>query len=100
MNYYSALCRILIVDWDVNFGHGTSKLFENDPNVMFISLHHFLNDFESGPGNVANGYNVNISWKRSEASITDTHYVFSFLNVNWLHKLFTGMSLLSSMYIF
>jgi len=31
--------RIAIVDWDVHHGNGTQAAFEDDPSVLFISLH-------------------------------------------------------------
>jgi acetoin utilization deacetylase AcuC-like enzyme len=31
--------RVLILDWDVHHGNGTQHLFEEDPGVLFISLH-------------------------------------------------------------
>ena len=33
--------RVLILDWDVHHGNGTQHTFEEDPDVMFISLHQF-----------------------------------------------------------
>jgi len=33
------LRRIAIVDWDVHHGNGTQHAFEEDPNVLFVSLH-------------------------------------------------------------
>jgi len=33
--------RVLILDWDVHHGNGTQHTFEQDPDVMFISLHQF-----------------------------------------------------------
>jgi len=33
------LSRILILDWDVHHGNGTQHTFEEDPHVLFISLH-------------------------------------------------------------
>ncbi|KER25965.1 hypothetical protein T265_06715 [Opisthorchis viverrini] len=33
--------RIAIVDWDVHHGNGTEKIFENDPSVLFISVHRY-----------------------------------------------------------
>eukprot|EP00946_MAST-07B_sp_MAST-7B-sp1_P003166 g3166.t1 len=35
--------RVLIVDWDVHHGNGTQRIFLNDPDVMFVSLHRFDN---------------------------------------------------------
>jgi len=33
------LGRIAIIDWDVHHGNGTQHLFEEDPTVMYVSLH-------------------------------------------------------------
>jgi histone deacetylase 6 len=31
--------RVLIVDWDVHHGNGTQSIFENDPSVLYFSVH-------------------------------------------------------------
>jgi len=31
--------RIAIVDWDVHHGNGTQDIVENDPSILFVSLH-------------------------------------------------------------
>jgi len=31
--------RVAIVDWDVHHGNGTQDIFEDDPRVLFVSLH-------------------------------------------------------------
>ena len=31
--------RILVLDYDVHFGNGTSNIFYSDPSTLFISLH-------------------------------------------------------------
>ena len=33
--------RILILDWDVHHGNGTQHAFEEDPDVLYISLHQY-----------------------------------------------------------
>ena len=33
------LSRVLILDWDVHHGNGTQHIFEEDPQVLYISLH-------------------------------------------------------------
>ncbi|MEK6798926.1 MAG: histone deacetylase [Planctomycetota bacterium] len=33
------LSRVLILDWDVHHGNGTQHSFEEDPRVLFVSLH-------------------------------------------------------------
>ncbi|MEW5908272.1 MAG: histone deacetylase [Thermodesulfobacteriota bacterium] len=35
------LDRVLIVDWDVHHGNGTQHSFENDPSVLFFSVHQY-----------------------------------------------------------
>ncbi len=61
------LRRILILDYDVHFGNGTSDIFYSDPGVLYISLHQdprtifpgtgFIEEVGSGEGE---GYNVNV----------------------------------------
>jgi acetoin utilization deacetylase AcuC-like enzyme len=31
--------RVVVLDWDVHHGNGTEEIFENDPEVLYISLH-------------------------------------------------------------
>ena len=33
--------RILILDWDVHHGNGTQHTFDEDPTVLFVSLHQY-----------------------------------------------------------
>lgn len=59
--------RVLILDYDVHFGNGTSDIYFSDPNVLFISLHQdprtiypgtgFIEQIGSGAGE---GYNINV----------------------------------------
>ncbi|CAG7822287.1 unnamed protein product, partial [Allacma fusca] len=35
------LKRILILDWDVHHGNGIQRMFENDPRVLYISIHRY-----------------------------------------------------------
>jgi acetoin utilization deacetylase AcuC-like enzyme len=35
------LRRVLIVDWDVHHGNGTQHSFEDDPSVLFFSIHQY-----------------------------------------------------------
>lgn len=64
------LKRILIFDWDVHHGQGIQYCFYDDPNVLYISIHKYLDGKEwpylresdydhigEGPGV---GYNINI----------------------------------------
>jgi acetoin utilization deacetylase AcuC-like enzyme len=56
---------VLIVDWDVHHGNGTQHAFEEDPSVLFFSIHQFPHFpgtglfTETGIG-AGEGYTVNI----------------------------------------
>jgi acetoin utilization protein AcuC len=57
----------MIVDYDVHFGNGTSDIYYEDPNVLFISLHQDPKTIYPGTGFIeqigrgaGEGYNVNV----------------------------------------
>ncbi len=59
--------RVLILDYDVHFGNGTSDIYYSDPEVLFISLHQDPRTIYPGRGFVEEvgegdgmGYNVNV----------------------------------------
>lgn len=59
--------KFLILDFDVHFGNGTSNIFYNDPNVLYISIHQNPKTIFPGSGFVdeigsdnGEGYNLNI----------------------------------------
>jgi acetoin utilization deacetylase AcuC-like enzyme len=33
--------RVAIVDWDIHHGNGTERMFLEDPNVLYVSLHQY-----------------------------------------------------------
>ena len=46
--------RIAIVDWDIHHGNGTQQLTEDDPNILYISLHRYDNGtYFPGGGQIA-----------------------------------------------
>ncbi len=45
-----ALQRIAIVDWDLHHGNGTQDIFDDDPSVLFISLHEHPSFLYPGTG--------------------------------------------------
>jgi len=45
-----ALKRVMIVDWDVHHGNGTQHLFDDDPEVLYLSLHQY--PFYPGTGSL------------------------------------------------
>ena len=59
--------RFLVLDYDVHFGNGTSDIYYEDPNVLYISLHQDPSTIYPGTGFVwqigkgaGEGYNVNV----------------------------------------
>jgi len=62
-----ALKRILILDYDLHFGNGTSDIYFSDPNVLLISLHQdpetiypgrgFIDEVGEGEGE---GFKINV----------------------------------------
>jgi len=52
--------KVAIIDFDVHHGNGTQAIFENNPNVLFVSSHqmplypHTGNPDETGVGNIVN----------------------------------------------
>lgn len=61
------LARVLILDWDVHHGNGTQHTFQDDPRVLYISLHGHPRyvypgtgyDYERGTG-PGEGYTINL----------------------------------------
>jgi len=61
------LKRVMVVDHDVHAGNGTSDIYYEDPNVLFISLHQDPRTIYPGTGFIeqigrgaGEGYNVNV----------------------------------------
>ncbi|KAL0025680.1 hypothetical protein WJX77_003831 [Trebouxia sp. C0004] len=62
--------RVLILDWDVHHGNGTQEIFEEDPTVMYMSIHrHDRGMFYPGTGahdatgtGPGQGFSVNVPW--------------------------------------
>jgi acetoin utilization deacetylase AcuC-like enzyme len=57
--------RVLVLDWDVHHGNGTSAAFHASPQVLFVSLHEWPLYPGTGPagdvgGGAGEGYTVNL----------------------------------------
>ncbi|XP_054664615.1 histone deacetylase 6, partial [Grus americana] len=72
--------RVLIVDWDVHHGNGTQKIFEEDPSVLYVSLHrHDGSFFPGGAGGSprrrgrgrGTGFTLNVGWGAPRAGDPD-----------------------------
>ena len=80
--------KVLIIDWDIHHGNGLQDAFEEDPNVLLISLHIFGGDFYPGgtAGAIAfdgigpgKGKNINIGWECNGR--TDGDYMMAFHHI-------------------
>ncbi|XP_061113820.1 histone deacetylase 6 isoform X1 [Conger conger] len=78
--------RVLIVDWDVHHGQGIQYIFEEDPSVLYFSMHRYeegsfwphLPESDSsavGTGD-GQGYNINVPWNR--IGMKDGDYISAF----------------------
>jgi acetoin utilization deacetylase AcuC-like enzyme len=57
--------RVLIVDWDVHHGNGTQHSFEDDPSVLFFSVHQYPHYPGTGRGTecgtgAGEGFTINV----------------------------------------
>ncbi|HML04347.1 MAG TPA: histone deacetylase, partial [Methanobacterium sp.] len=70
--------KFLIFDFDVHFGNGTSDIFYNDPNVLYISIHQNPKTLFPGSGFVdkigaGNGEGCNLNIPMAVGSSTDDY---------------------------
>ena len=77
---YGGLKRIAIIDWDIHHGNGTERMFLEDPNVLYISLHQHPHYPGTGAGDMTGtgegaGFTVNIPMG---AGATDADYLSAF----------------------
>ena len=77
------LDRVAIVDWDVHHGNGTQHIFEEDPSVLFVSLHRYGRGFFPGTGAfdevgkaAGRGRTLNVPWL--QAGLGDADYAAAF----------------------
>jgi len=75
--------RVLIVDWDVHHGNGTQQIFDDDPSVLFVSLHRFCKGFFPGTGapsevgrGAGAGHTLNVAW--THEGMSDAEYLAAF----------------------
>jgi len=79
--------KVLIVDWDVHHGNGTQHMFEEDPNVLYFSIHrHDAGTFYPQTGSAKEvgidkgiGRTVNMPW--NFAVMGDAEYISAFERV-------------------
>uniref|UniRef100_A0A8D3C057 Protein deacetylase HDAC6 n=1 Tax=Scophthalmus maximus TaxID=52904 RepID=A0A8D3C057_SCOMX len=81
-----SVSRVLIVDWDVHHGQGIQYLFQEDPSVLYFSVHRYEQGSfwphlpESDGGFVgsgrAEGRTMNLSWNK--VGMKDADYITAF----------------------
>ncbi|XP_053996185.1 histone deacetylase 6 isoform X2 [Hylaeus anthracinus] len=83
------LKKVLIVDWDVHHGNGTQSIFEEDPKVLYMSVHRYDNgsffpnskraNYTSVGSGLGEGFNINIPWNKK--GMGDAEYIAAFQQV-------------------
>uniref|UniRef100_UPI0037E8599D histone deacetylase 6 isoform X1 n=2 Tax=Semicossyphus pulcher TaxID=241346 RepID=UPI0037E8599D len=78
--------RVLIVDWDVHHGQGIQYLFQDNPSVLYFSVHRYEggsfwphlpeSDSQSVGSRRAEGRNINLPWNKT--GMTDADYITAF----------------------
>lgn len=75
--------RVMILDWDVHHGNGVQHIFEDDPDVLYVSTHRFGSGFYPGTGHPSEvgqgagvGKTVNMAFTRP--GMGDLEYLAAF----------------------
>ena len=75
--------RVLVLDWDVHHGNGIQHIFEEDPNVLYVSTHRFGGGFYPGTGHpsevgvgAGEGTSVNVAF--TSEGCGDREYMHAF----------------------
>lgn len=83
------LSRILILDWDIHYGNATHQMFEDDPRVLYFSLHRYDHNqfwpnlqeanYDAVGKGKGEGFNVHVAWNKSK--IQSSSYLYAFDNL-------------------
>lgn len=81
--------RILIVDWDVHHGQGTQFIFDQDPSVLYFSIHRYehgrfwphlkASNWSTTGFGQGQGYTINVPW--NQVGMRDADYIAAFLHI-------------------
>jgi histone deacetylase 6 len=87
--YPQTIRKILILDWDVHHGNGTQRAFENDAEVLYVSLHRYeggafypgskYGNYDSAGTGPGEGKSVNVPWPTKGMGDADYMYAFHHL---------------------
>ena len=98
--------RVVVLDWDVHHGNGTQDMFEASRNVLYISIHRYMNGCFYPPGKTGGcsnlgtgdgaGYNVNIGWNHYNVTDGDVMAAFHFVILPVLSEFGPDLVIVSS----
>nr|XP_027808092.1 histone deacetylase 6 isoform X1 [Marmota flaviventris] len=81
--------RVLIVDWDVHHGQGTQFTFDQDPSVLYFSIHRYeqgrfwphlkASNWSTTGFGQGQGYTINVPW--NQVGMRDADYIAAFLHI-------------------
>lgn len=81
--------RVLIVDWDVHHGQGTQFIFDQDPSVLYFSIHRYehgrfwphlkASNWSTIGFGQGQGYTINVPW--NQTGMRDADYIAAFLHI-------------------
>ncbi|XP_051035515.1 histone deacetylase 6 isoform X2 [Phodopus roborovskii] len=81
--------RVLIVDWDVHHGQGTQFIFDQDPSVLYFSIHRYeqgrfwphlkASNWSTIGFGQGQGYTINVPW--NQVGMRDADYIAAFLHI-------------------
>ncbi|XP_008840774.1 histone deacetylase 6 [Nannospalax galili] len=81
--------RVLIVDWDVHHGQGTQFIFDQDPSVLYFSIHRYeqgrfwphlkASNWSTTGFGQGQGYTINVPW--NQVGMRDADYIAAFLHI-------------------
>lgn len=81
--------RVLIVDWDVHHGQGIQFTFDQDPSVLYFSIHRYeqgrfwphlkASNWSTTGFGQGQGYTINVPW--NQVGMRDADYIAAFLHI-------------------
>ncbi|XP_008270808.2 histone deacetylase 6 isoform X2 [Oryctolagus cuniculus] len=81
--------RVLIVDWDIHHGQGTQFMFDQDPSVLYFSIHRYeqgrfwphlpASNWSTTGFGQGQGYTINVPW--NQVGMRDADYIAAFLHI-------------------
>ncbi|KAG2391906.1 hypothetical protein C9374_013391 [Naegleria lovaniensis] len=71
--------KVAIIDFDIHHGNGTQEIFEDDPSVLYVSIHRFEQSYFPGTGSLeevgigkGEGFTLNVPLPPKDFKISPT----------------------------